>query len=152
MSDFNLTWRKYGLKDNPYFNAPLTIEGGTIPITSFIGRKKERQELKRVIEMGSDVRFMVFGEAGVGKTSLVNFVRNEASKEQFFTPAKEIEINRLMSGNEFIILTLSVIYDEVKKMGLSLKEELRTKLEALYELTRYGELSYDVANIAQLNT
>lgn len=151
MSEFNITWRRYGLKDNPYFNAPLTIEGGAIPITSFIGRKKERQELKRVIEMGSDIRFIITGEAGVGKTSLLNFIKHEASKEQFFTPSREIEINKVISGNELIINTLSVIYDEVKKRNVSLREDLRSKLEAIYELTKYGELSYDVANITQLN-
>ncbi len=151
MSELNLTWRKYGLEDNPYFQAPLTIEGGSIPITSFVGRDKEKSEIKKIIALGSDVRCLVLGDPGVGKTSLVNFVRDQASKEGFFTPIKEIELNRLMSGNEFIILTISSIYEEVKRRGIDLGIDWKNKLEALYELTQYGELSHDIANITQLN-
>ncbi len=151
MSELNLTWRKYGLEDNPYFHAPLTIEGGSIPITSFVGRDKEKAKIKKIIALGSDVRCLVLGDPGVGKTSLVNFVRDQASKEGFFTPIKEIELNRLMSGNEFIILTISSIYEEIKRRGMDLGTDWKNKLEALYELTQYGELSHDIANITQLN-
>src|SRR3989338_5871530 len=151
MSELNLTWRKYGLADNPYFHSPLTIEGGYIPITSFVGRDKEKAEIKNIIALGSDVRCLILGDAGVGKTSLVNFVRDYASKEGFFTPIKEIELNRLMSGNEFIILTISSLYEEIKRREIDLGDEWKNKLEALYELTQYGELSHDIANITQLN-
>lgn len=151
MSELNLTWRKYGLADNPYFHSPLTIEGGSVPITSFVGRNKEKAEIKKIIALGSDVRCLVLGDPGVGKTSLVNFVRNQASEERFFTPIKEIELNRLMSGNEFIILTISSLYEEIKRRKIDLGEGWKNKLEALYELTQYGELSHDIANITQLN-
>lgn len=151
MSELNLTWRKYGLVDNPYFHSPLTIEGGAVPITSFVGRNKEKAEIKKIIALGSDVRCLVLGDPGVGKTSLVNFVRNQASEEGFFTPIKEIELNRLMSGNEFIILTISSLYEEIKRREIDLGKEWKNKLEALYELTQYGELSHDIANITQLN-
>ena len=151
MSEFNLIWRKYGLNDNPFFDAPLTIEGGTLTLSSFIGREEERQSLKRTIEMGGEVRYMVIGEPGVGKTSLVNYVRDEASKHGFFTPIREIEINKVISANEFIILTMSAIYDEVKRKEMHLNQKLTEKLDALYELTKFGELSYDIANLTQLN-
>lgn len=151
MSDFNLTWRKYGLKDNPYFNGPLTLDGGFLDLSAFIGREKERQELKSIIQMGGEIRCMVIGEPGVGKTSLVNFVRNEASQNGFFTPLREIEINRVMPGNEVIVLTINAIYSEIKRRGLKLNETLMQKLAALYELTQYGELSHDIANLVQLN-
>lgn len=147
----NLTWRKYGLTDNPYFHSPLTIEGGSIPITSFVGRNKEKAEIKKIVALGSDVRCLILGDPGVGKTSLVNFVRHQASEEGFFTPIKEIELNRLMSGNEFIILTISSLYEEIKRREIDLGEEWKNKLEALYELTQYGELSHDISNITQLN-
>ncbi len=151
MSEFNLVWRRYGLEDNPYFHYPLSVEESKIPISAFVGRDKERKEIKKVIELGGDVRFMVTGEAGVGKTSLVNFVRSQASENFFFTPQKEIEINRVMTGNEFIILTLSAIYTEAKRLRIAINKELLSKLEALYELAKYGELSHDIANLAQLN-
>jgi len=148
MSEFNLTWSKYGLKDNPYFHYPLNIEETQIPLSAFVGREEEKKELKRIIELGGDIRYMITGDAGVGKTSLVNYVRGMASKKPntFFTPLKEIELNRIMSGNEIIILTISALYTEIKRKKLDIDENLLKKLEALYELTKYGELSSDIAN------
>jgi len=151
MSEFNLTWRKYGLVENPYFNAPLSIDGGSVSLSNFVGRDSEREELMRVISMGGEIRYMVVGEPGVGKTSLLNFVRFKASKEGFFTPIREIEINKPMSGNEFIILTISAIYDEINRLGVIINSGLLSRLHALYELTQYGELSNDIAKISQLN-
>jgi len=151
MSGYNLKWRKYGLKDNPYFITPLTIDGGVIPISKFVGRNEEIAELKGVIEMGGDIRYMIIGEPGVGKTSLLNFVRNEAANNDFFTPIREIEINKPMTGNEFIILTLSAIHEEIKRKDIKIEESLMQRLDALYELTKFGEISNDISNISQLN-
>lgn len=152
MSEFNLLWRRYNLKSNPYFVDPLSIDGQEITVSSFIGRHKERQQLKKLISMGGGIRHLIIGNAGVGKTSLVNYVRYEAIKNQFFTPTNEIEINRSMTCNEFIILTLSSIYSEIKRKNIMLKQDTMEKLEALYELTRYGELSQDISNLTQINT
>ncbi|MBI5072808.1 AAA family ATPase [Candidatus Woesearchaeota archaeon] len=151
MSEFNIIWRNYGLSDNPYFHYPLTMQETNIPLQAFVGREKERGELKRIIELGGDVRYMVVGEPGIGKTSLINYVKSEASKYRFFTPKNEMEISRIMSGNEFIILTISSIYTEIKNQKLPLTKELSEKLDALYELTQYGDMSNDIANLTQLN-
>ena len=144
------TWRRYNLRDNPYFISPLTIDGAPIPIDSFVGREKERKQLKQLIQMDS-VRCMIVGDAGIGKTSLVNFVRYEAAHNGYFTPEREIEVGRYMHGNEFVLQTISVIYDEVKRRKFVLSKDLMQKLEALYELTRYGDLSVDIANFTNLN-
>jgi len=151
MSEFNLIWRKYGLKDNPYFNSPLTIDGGTLSLSSFIGRKKEQETLKAIIRMGGEVRCLIVGDPGVGKTSLLNYVRYNAASNQFFTPAREVEINRVMNGNELIILTLSSIFEEIQKQDLPITDSLKQKLEAFYELNAYGENFMEVVNTSQLN-
>lgn len=151
MSGYNLKWRKYGLHGNPYFISPLSIDKGIIPISKFVGRNQERKELKNVISMGGEIRFMLTGDAGVGKTSLLNFIRAEAADDGFFTPIREIEINKPMSGNEFIILTLSAIHEEIQRLNININEDIMHTLDAIYELTQYGELSNDVAKISQLN-
>ena len=149
MSDYNVLWRRYGLKDNPYFVNPLN-DRSNLPLSLFIGRQEERRQLANVIRLG-EARCIVVGEPGVGKTTLVNFVRKEASNNQFFTPSKEIEINKPIEGNELIILTLSAIHDELKWQSVNLEPELMQKLDALYELTQYGDLTPERANISQLN-
>ena len=149
MSDYNVLWHRYGLKGNPYFVNPLS-NIGDLPLTLFIGRQEERRKLGNIIRLG-EARCVVVGEPGVGKTTLVNFVRQEASKSQFFTPSREIEINRPIDGNEFIILTLGAIHDEIKLRNVQIEQELMQKLDALYELTQYGELTPEIANLSQLN-
>lgn len=149
MSDYNVLWHRYGLKDSPYFVNPLS-NTGDLPLTLFIGRQEERRKLGNIISLG-EARCIVVGEPGVGKTTLVNFVRQEASNNQFFTPSREIEINRPMDGNELIILTLGAIHDEIKLLNIQIEQELMQKLDALYELTQYGELTPEIANISQLN-
>ena len=150
MSEFNKTWRRYNLKCTPYFITPLTIDEGIIDLSNFVGRDLEREKLKAIIGQGA-VRCLVVGDPGVGKTSLVNFVRERASKDQYFTPQKEIEINRLVSCNEFIILTLSAVYEEVIRKGIKLSHELTDDLEALYSLTQLVEFSNNQTSISHLN-
>lgn len=129
---------------------PLAIDGGFIDLSNFVGRDKEREQLKGVISQGA-VRCLVIGDAGVGKTSLVNFIRDKASKNEYFTPQREIEVNKPISCNEFIIITLSAIYDEVKRRELILSPELTKNLDALYSLTQLTELSSSPASITHLN-
>jgi len=151
MSEYNLTWRRYGLNDNPYFHRPLTLEGDIIPISSFVGRELEVRRLKAMIEIGSDVRYLIVGEAGVGKTSLLNFVRSKASQSQFFTPLKEIELNRPMKSTEFLIITISSLYEEIKRRMIKISLDIEEKLEALYRLTEITELAQGYPDIANLN-
>lgn len=150
MSEFNLIWRRYNLKGNPYFLFPLSVYGNIIGFSSFTGREKEVEQLKKVINQGS-VRYLVVGNPGVGKTSLVNFVRNKASEEQYFTLSNEIELNKSITCNEFIIITLSAIYDEVKRIGIILSNELTDTLESFYSLTQLSETSEAEGLITHLN-
>jgi GTPase SAR1 family protein len=150
MSEFNKTWRRYNLKCTPYFITPLTIDGGLIDLSNFVGRDIEKEKLKGIIGQGA-VRCLVVGDPGVGKTSLVNFVREKASRDQYFTPQKEIEINKPISCNEFIIITLSAIYEEVKRQNINLSKELTQNLDALYSVTQLVDFSENQASITHLN-
>ena len=92
MSELNLVWRRYGLKDNPYTLRPITIGQENLPLSSFVGRTDEVNELSSLFSLGSG-SILVIGDSGVGKTSLVNFVRSKAINGQFFSTRNEIELN-----------------------------------------------------------
>ncbi|MEK6889452.1 MAG: AAA family ATPase [Nanoarchaeota archaeon] len=144
MSLFNITWRKYGLRDNPYFLHPLAIQEN-MPFSSFIGRKDEIERLIGMINMGVG-RFLIVGDAGVGKTTLLNYVRSKASEGRFFTPQEEIELNCSMSGQQFIIETLSTVYREINRQNIILSQNSMTSLENLNSLSKLsgGNIDEDV--------
>ncbi|MBI4981310.1 AAA family ATPase [Candidatus Woesearchaeota archaeon] len=136
MSEFNIVWRKYNLRDNPYFIDPLTISNDKVPITVFTGRDSETKKLISLINSGSE-RILIIGNAGVGKTSFVNYVRARAREGRFFSPSSEIELNYVMAGQEFLVSTLSSLYREIKLQNLLLSEETMLELEQIYSLTRF---------------
>ena len=80
MGEYESVWTRYWLRSNPFFTEPLEIDGSPIPVESLVGRNEEKRAISSLIRMGGGTRFIVFGEPGVGKTSLVNLIRNEARK------------------------------------------------------------------------
>ena len=139
MSELNLTWRRYGLKDDPYTLRPITIGQENLPLSSFVGRNDEITELISLFSLGSG-SILVIGDSGVGKTSLVNFVRSKAINGFFFSTRNEIELNYAMSGQEFIITTLNAIHRELEFLKLNgreiiLSEETNSYLKKIQDIS-----------------
>ncbi len=136
MSELNIIWRKYNLKDNPYFIKPLQIGNENTSISLlFIGREQETNKLINLISSGNE-RIMIVGDAGVGKTSFVNYVRSKAIEGLFFSPSTEIEINYAMSCQEFLVATLNSIYREIQSKNIILSEKTMQDLESIYNLAK----------------
>lgn len=152
--DFEPVYPKYGLKSNPYFVEALLVEGGTIPIETLVGREKEKQELHRLVSLGGGQRIMVIGEAGVGKTSLVNYIRAKAKKASYFSPNNEIGIMDGWKVNDVIINTLQAMYLELKNQGIKIADsKLLLALEDLFELSRIvQDMDVDTEALMTINT
>ncbi len=103
----------------------------------FVGREAERAELSKIVAMGGGRRCVILGDAGVGKTTLANFVRKMARENTYFSPINEIQFQEDWTINEVVINTLQAIYSEIKSKGVTLSNNtLITKLEDLFELYR----------------
>ncbi|MEK6983346.1 MAG: AAA family ATPase [Nanoarchaeota archaeon] len=154
MDSFDPIFPKYGLKSDPYFIEPLLIEGGTVTFESFIGRDKESKELHKIISMDGGRRCMVIGEAGVGKTTLVNYVRSQAKKSSYFSPNDEIRIEDYWKVNDVIINTLQSLYMEIKNKGLKLDDpKLMDVIEDLFQLsTIIKDSNADIDSFMSTNT
>ncbi len=136
MSELNIVWRKYNLKDDPYFIRPLEIENERTAISLlFIGREKEKEDILNKMSSGRG-SILVVGDAGVGKTSFVNYIRSKSREGQFFSPSTEIEINYAMSCQEFLVATLNAIYREAKTLNIFLSSEITEDLENIYDLSK----------------
>lgn len=156
MTDYNFEpiYPKYGLRSDPYFIEALMIEGGTVPIETLVGREREKDELHRLISLGGGHRCMVVGEAGVGKTSLVNHIRARAKKASYFSPNDEIGVKNGWKVNDFIINTLQSIYTEIKNKGITISDSrLLNALEDLFELSKITQdTEVSIESLMTINT
>lgn len=74
-------WRARNLRDNPFFQAALEpSEDARYPIHLFVGRIAEAERILAGMDR-SDSRSAVQGAPGVGKTSLVQYVKAKAAEE-----------------------------------------------------------------------
>ena len=154
MDNFEPIFPKFGLKSDPYFVDALTIEGSPVSFESFIGRERESKELHRIIASGGGHRCMIIGEAGVGKTTLVNYVKSQAKKQGYFSPNDEIRFEDNWKLNHVIINTLQSLYLEMKSKDLKLDEpKLMNALEDLFEFSRIMQDSNaDVDSVMTTNS
>jgi Cdc6-like AAA superfamily ATPase len=128
-------WEFYGLKENPFSISPLLVQGGVIPVESFVGRDDQLKRLGRTFGSPGGSRTVVYGEVGVGKTSFVNVARRKAFEKGFFTPFVEIAVLDDWDAQKLILNTLSSIYSTLRLMNdRPISENTYKKLESLTEI------------------
>ena len=147
--DFSNIWEIYGLRFDPFYVGPILVVGGEISKSTFIGREKERDMLIRTIRSKGGSRTIVAGEPGVGKTSFVNVVRATARERGFFTPIKEIAVQREWNANDFILNTLFSIFNTLirEKQENILSNKLYKELEMLSITTEIDSYSGSISII-----
>jgi len=136
--EYTNIWELYGLRTNPFFTEPLLLFGGEIDLrVGFVGREEEVRRLRNIFGSGGS-RIIVYGDVGVGKTTLVNYVRAVMPSNSFFTPLKEIAVQPEWNGGDFILNTLASIYYTIKRRSdlnkAFLSSEIIRKLELLVDI------------------
>lgn len=81
---------------------PPSEEGAKL----FVGRRAERETLKRVLSMEGGSRVMVESEYGVGKTSFINMGKYD-KRAELLAPELEIDVERGWGEHEFLWYLLS---------------------------------------------
>ena len=105
-------WTPYGLRDDPYFQAPLQlgIEGATArPMSLFVGRDDELVLLANQVVGASSSRAIIEGDAGVGKTTFVNRLKTELAAHGVLIHADPVRVMPGMSARQFIGEVLKVL-------------------------------------------
>ena len=109
-------WEKFNLKSSPYFQTPLQKDSDTQPLNLFVGREKEQERLLATIGSSFSSRQAVAGRPGVGKTTLVQVVKNKASEAGYWVADDFISITA-ESNDVLLGQLLSGVYNAVDLAG-----------------------------------
>jgi hypothetical protein len=126
-----VSWNDYGLYKNP-FELCAVEKDGVVPLETFEGRIPERQTLKQATETKSRSLNLVFGEAGVGKTSFGNYVRQKMLSG-YFTHIREIDCQPGLSTSEFVACILYYVYLTIDKTQETKLDAIKKNLQPIYE-------------------
>jgi hypothetical protein len=96
-------WEPFGLRGSPFFQEELKpSERSDRPISLFVGRGEELKRLTRRVVSDTSSRTIVEGDAGVGKTSLVNRLKAEVSAHGVASHEHPIRISSDMDWMGFV--------------------------------------------------
>ena len=140
-NDLKDIWELYGVKENPFSTSPILVKGGSIPLTSFVGRGEYIKRLSRTIGSKGGSRTFVYGDIGIGKTSFVNMVRSSAFDNGFFTHFKEITTQDKWTPDDFVLNSLSAIYSTFKLMkNKPISDETYNKMNSLFDVGKQATM------------
>ncbi|MXZ82213.1 MAG: ATP-binding protein [Synechococcus sp. SB0666_bin_14] len=105
-------WEIFHLKSSPYFQTALQKDSNTKPLSLFVGRQRELRRLLATIGSNLGSRQAVAGRPGLGKTTLVQVVKDRARAAGYWTADDFISITTESSG---VLLgqLLAGVYDAV---------------------------------------
>ena len=105
-------WAPYGLRDDPYFQQalqPRTGDEAARPASLHVGRLEERALLANQIVGATSSRAIIQGEAGVGKTSFVSWLKTALTEHDVLTHEAPVRVQAGMGAREFIGEVLKVL-------------------------------------------
>lgn len=106
-------WRLYNLRSSPFFQATLRQDWEVTPLSLFVGRRNERQQLLNAIGGSRSSRQAVAGRPGIGKTTLVQAVKADALAAGYWTSAEIIPITADLTSEDLIGQLLAGAFDAV---------------------------------------
>lgn len=127
-------WNAFNLRATPFFQDTLGAGSeARYPIELFVGRDRETDLLLRSITGSLDSRQAVVGEAGYGKTTLVQYVKYKAASFGYVSNTEPVSVTSAESADELLIRILSYVYDTLYSFskGKLAKEDAMQRAQQL---------------------
>ena len=100
----------YNLRESPFFQDTLRVgESARYPLELFVGRERELDRLLRVIGSSPSSRQAIAGPAGVGKTTLAQRAKGEASAAGYLSRSEARSLASELTTDGLLIRLLSYV-------------------------------------------
>jgi hypothetical protein len=116
-------WHVMNLTSTPFFQDPLVPgENAQHPINLFVGREKEARYILDGIGSSQHSRHVIQGAVGVGKTTLLQYVKAEAAKAGYLVDADAVAVTSAATADE---LRLRILMRKIALRGLDASSTAR---------------------------
>lgn len=105
-------WHILNLRESPFFQDPLDpTSGGHYPIRLFVGREEEAELILRGMGSAPHSRHAIQGPPGVGKTTLVQYIKAQVAEDGWLADANAIPVTSTTTGEELLVRILASVHD-----------------------------------------
>ena len=107
-------WAVFNLRSTPFFQDTLRPGDERFPVESlFVGRRREADRVLRVIGSGNSSRQAIPGEPGVGKTSLVQYIKSRTEGDGYIAASDPISLLGDDTADRLMMRILRYVHDAV---------------------------------------
>lgn len=105
-------WHVLNLRSTPFFQDALEPDqNAEHPLSLFVGRARESREVLTEIGGATNSRTAIQGPPGVGKTTLVNYIKAEASRSGYLVDASPISVASATTASDLRLAILGSVHD-----------------------------------------
>lgn len=120
-------WQVLNLRSTPFFQDALE-PGAAVshPLSLFVGREREARTILSEIGGSLHSRIAIQGAPGVGKTTLVNYVKAELTADRYIADANPINVVSAATAEHLLLDILTSVHD-----SLVARDETLANLDAM---------------------
>ena len=120
-------WHVLNLRSTPFFQDALEPGTGVrYPLSLFVGRRREAEAILAEIGGSPHSRTAIQGAPGVGKTTLVNYVKAELTADRYIADANPISVVSAATAEHLLLVILTSVHD-----ALAARDETLSYLEPM---------------------
>lgn len=141
-------WHLYNLSESPFFQDTLrTSANARYPLALFVGRTAEADRLLGGIGSGASSRQVIQGTPGVGKTTLVQHVKDVAARAHILSYPEPVSVGHADSTETVYVRILSYVYEALLSNGDFTTKDLEP-METARQLVRAFRVRSVGANVS----